>query len=136
MTGPGPHITPGRSGAAPQIFPKSQSVAEMRGLRHREMKSISNRLADVDKRDWATAWTTVGLLLWGGAIGGGIGSIPFLSMEPEPSHTEAVHYIGLLVIAAAMGTVCLIARLTVKHARGETVKAIKRDLDQLLEAYE
>lgn len=110
------------------------AVAEVEGMRLRDLKLVSTRLGRVGKVNWANALAVVALLLLGADAGGWIGMWPYLGTKP--SHYEKTVYMAILVGVGAIGLVALIGAGIARHERVESVHDIKTDLDELLTAWQ
>ena len=128
---PGSESVASAQNAAPQMLPDPAYVAEVSKLRRHELQSLSNRLGDVTRREWARAWNAACALGLGGAIGGTFG---LLGLQ-NPTHTQKVHYWIAIGTALVLTVVCGLASLNVSTERADSVGNIKRDLDKMLEAY-
>ena len=124
-----------RSGA-PILRAHPDALALVGDTKLSELKAISRRLGRMSKWKWDRFFVGAMLLFLGGAIGAGVGLVPFLSSTPPPSHVARREYIALVIIAGVIGIVCGVACLAAKSERDDATEAIKEDLDELLAAYE
>jgi hypothetical protein len=122
-----------RASEPTQLHPDSRDIAEVFGMRWRELDSISKRLERMAKFRWDKVFTGLFVLLLGGSAGAAFGLIPFLATKPSAhSKHEYLFLIGIAIIVAAL---CGIASLCIKGERDDSVAAIKEDLDTLLKPY-
>src|SRR5712692_7080107 len=112
--------SPGAPITARVLEPRPEALHEAGRLRIRELKSISNRLGRMGKRQYDRAFSAAALLLLGGVVGGGFGLVPFLSTNPSPSHPARVYYFGLLSFAFILGVACTLARFAIKSEREDS----------------
>jgi hypothetical protein len=116
-----------------QLHPDSSDIAEIFGMRWRELDTISKRLQRMTKFRWDKLFTAAFVLLAGGAGGAGFGLIPFLSQDPPDR--DKWEYIALIGIAGFVAVLCGVASLCIRGERDDSVSAIKEDLDTLLKPY-
>lgn len=120
-------------GTEPTWRPDPAQVAEIAKMRRRELVAISKRLGRLDNRPRGRRWEVVATLLAGGVIAGGVGLLPFLEQAKNPSTVDRLIYFGTLGLMAIGAYVCWRASRDMGDERTDTVRAIKDDLDQLLE---
>ncbi|HEY7830254.1 MAG TPA: hypothetical protein VIC06_06785 [Solirubrobacteraceae bacterium] len=130
--GPRPTFLDGRP---PQLPASPRSIAELQNVRHRDLMTFSTRLGRLGQRQRDRLFANLSMLFAGGAVGGFFGFYAFTSTKPSPSgHAEAL-YIALLGAALALALCCGCASRCIREEREESVRAIKEDIDTLLEAY-
>lgn len=124
----GHYVADSASGPVPPpiVEPRAQDIAEFRGLRRRELGSISDRLGRFRKMPWARLWGNLSTLLIGGAVGGAVAAA---QMDAE---TDKVLYWGVVVVVLLIGLVAAGAAFTTNDERTDSVANIKEDLDRLL----
>lgn len=94
------------------------------------MVSISDRLGRCQRFPWAAMWVTVATLGAGAVIGGGLGLIPFLSTNPQPSfHWRVVYFVALSVVTLVT-VLSMLAALTTHKERADSIRDIKTDYDK------
>ena len=118
------------------LYPDPDAVAELAGgFRLAELRSISDRLGRMSKRQWDKAFAAIALLFAGGVIGGGFGLVPFLSTTPPPGHASKWLYYGLLIAAGVVSAICTVARFAIRSEREDSCTAIKSEVDAIVSRY-
>ena len=107
----------------------------MAGMRRSWLVSLSNRLERICEASKARYFGGASVLLLGGFLGGLFGLIPFYSASDRPSRFAQTIYIGALGFALVLAIVCGVAHKMMSDERGESVSAIKQDIDDMLDAY-
>jgi len=128
-TGPTGGIAPQDS--TPIIKPSPHFLAELSKLRRRDLVSISKRLGRISKFPWRQLWAGASLLLFGGAVGGILG----LMALQTPTGTQKLKFGLAIGISLGAAILCGAAWFSTKAQRDDSVKAIKAELDEILEAF-
>jgi hypothetical protein len=118
-----------------QLHPDAGDIAELHGIRWRELDSICTRLGRMSRRGWDKLFRGLFVLLIGGAGGAAFGLIPFLSTTPPPSTEDKRLYVAALGITLFVGLAMGAASLAIKSERDDSVEGIREDLNMLLAPY-
>lgn len=116
-----------------ELEPDPAYTATVRGLRLSSLQTISTRLGRVTRFALSRLWFAAAALCFGGALGGWIAMPPFA--EDNPGKVAIASYQRNLWLVALAGVLCLVAGFTTQKERADSVRSIKSDLDELLEAY-
>jgi hypothetical protein len=121
--------------AKPAWRPKKESVAPLEDLRHADMLSLRNRIADLCEAPNPGWLRDVGISLCALAVGGALGGLSMLQKGPTPT-IEKVLYWLLVFVGFIFGVFSLCAYRTADRQRGDSLEAILRRFDELLASYE
>jgi hypothetical protein len=102
-------------------------IAELKNVRHSELKSISERLDNVSEVSRAGRWESRSQLTGAAAVGGAIGFLPFLA--EKPSKPAALAYVAIVALAFVAAWLFSKAASDVRAERADSVAAIKAQID-------
>ncbi len=114
----------------PQVERSYEATAELKGVRHIELKSISERLDHVAAVSRAKKWEVRSEVTFGLVAAGILGAIPFGATNPS-----FVLIVGYVLVVAAVGIVCRLcwrAGKDVAEERADSVVAIKEHIDKTM----
>lgn len=120
------------------LEPDPEAWTLLGSVRASDMDTFLKRMQRLCQRkiDRAKIFASAGILLFGAAMGGAFGLIPFLSTSPAPSHESRVIYIGIICVAAIFAFVCALARYAIHEERSDSISDIADDFKNWLGAYE
>ena len=121
---------------ADQLIPDRASVAEMTGIRHRELQSICDRLGNIARLTRATRYGELSILLLGGAIPEAVAYVNSTHFwEKHSSWGSPVDLwimVGLVIVGAFVRKVS--KDILEQHA--DSIDGVKATVDGLLDAYD
>lgn len=95
------------------------------------LQPFSNRLKDVSKINWSHFWWAVVVVLVGTVLGGWFGYEQIVA----PTDAQADRFVRDAVTIGIFILGCIVAALTTGKERADSVAAIGRDFDKLLQAW-
>jgi hypothetical protein len=118
----------------PVIPPRPDAVAEVSGVRRRDLEDLHDRMSHLSHPLRGRFWEPTGKLLLGAALAGFVAGVPLSGGRGNASWVVPTYW-AIVCVLVLLGLICVAAARTLRGQNEDSLASIASALRRLLDAY-